>query len=76
MNLNVILILVCFAFPGEPNECGIATLTPTTPTDNTTAEVIDVYCTAARYALAAQYPGAKLVRCAEWEGTPLGSTET
>ena len=77
--MNPILILICFA--GLPNsqgeeECAIATLQPTTYSENTTAEVVNVYCGQARGALAANYPGAKLTRCEEWQGKPLGSSET
>ena len=76
MNLDIVLVLICFAFPSHPEECGLATLTPHTANDNTAAEVINVYCTAARRAVADQYPGSKVTRCELWEGEPLGSEST
>ena len=76
MNLDIVLVLLCFAFPGAPEECGLATLTPQTANNNTAAEVVNVYCTAARRAAADQYPGSKVTRCELWTGAPLGSRET
>ena len=77
MKMETILILVCFIFsPGGPNECGLATLTPTKPNENTPAMVRDAYCTRARSVLATEYPGAEITKCEIWHGTPLGGIET
>lgn len=75
--MKTILIMICFAFPGGPgDECGIASLEATPANTHTVAENVIVFCTAARRALAAEYPDAELTRCEEWKGEPIGSTAT
>jgi len=75
--MNQILVLICFAFPGGPGEeCGIASFETTDLNQATVAENVNVFCTAARRALAADYPNAELTRCEKWTGEPLGSSET
>jgi hypothetical protein len=74
--METILIMICFAFVGEPNECGIASLEPTAFNERTVADNVNVFCTAARRALAAEYPGATVTKCELWQGEPLGSDKT
>ena len=80
MKMEIVLILVCFVFsPGGPDECGLATLTPKAPNDNTPEMVRDAYCTRSRSLLAREYPGAEITRCEIWKDPnfePLGGVET
>lgn len=74
--MDTILIMICFAFPGEPNECGIASVEPTATNERTVADNVNVFCTAALRALANEYPGAEVTKCELWHGEPLGSDKT
>ena len=75
--METILVMICFSFIGGPgDECGITSLETTPDNPRTIAENVNVFCTAARRALGADYPGAKLTTCELWQGTPLGSTST
>ena len=72
--MDSLLILICFAFPGEPNECGIATLETTPHNNNTVGQNVDLFCSAARQALADNYPSAELVSCTVYNREPLGTS--
>jgi hypothetical protein len=74
--MDSLLILICFAFPGQPNECGIATLETTAFNTNTVVENVTLFCEAAEAALIDNYPGASLESCTRWSGEPLESTRT
>lgn len=75
--MDIILILICFAFPGGPgDECGITSVETTLDNDRTIAENVNVFCTAAFRALSIEYPGAVLKTCRLWDGKPIGSEST
>ena len=80
MNMEAVLILGCFVFsPGGPDECGLATLTPKAPNDNTPEMVREAYCKRSQAVLAREYPGAEITRCEVWidpNYEPLGGIET
>jgi len=75
--MNIILILVCFSFPGgQGDECGITSVETTAGNVRTIDENVNVFCTAAFRALADEYPGAVLKTCTLWDGKPIGSEST
>ncbi len=74
--MDSLLILICFAFPGQPNECGIATLDIDPLNLNTEAQNVALFCAAAKDALRDNYPGASLESCTIWEAEPLLGTST
>ncbi len=76
--MNIILILICFSFPGGPSsdECGITSVETTRDNVRTIDENVNVFCTAAFRALAAKYPGAVLTTCKLWDGKPIGGEDT
>jgi len=75
--VNIILILICFSFPGGPgDECGITSVETTHNNTRTLDENVNVFCTAAFRALADKYPGAVLTTCKLWDGKPIGGEST